>query len=358
MELLKRASENWGNIIVLTLLECSLRAMLEAMFSLVSSVFVSVLLCAGSGGHAHKTAAAAAAPASHAALPAGPRGICGDVERSVTWKGPLLRLRGSLRIPKDKELWLEAGTRVQIPPSDSCRPGGGPVEIVVEGRLVVEGNAWQPVLFEPESGFWAGIRVLGSVRMDYARIETADRGLWFHGGDGEVRSTLISGCVIGVRTTGGATPRLSNLLITHSLAAGLRVETASPRVEGCLFVDNRGVGAWFAGTGLTNLSRNAFWNNLLGDVQGSGQWGNFRSKKGLLVDAHDNLRCDPVFAGSPRDLAWKDSLRAAMRRPPDPPFGMSPYSLSTLSPLRGKGPRLPGKPWKKSDIGLYGLDAD
>jgi hypothetical protein len=323
-----------------------------------ASLFVACAALCGAGAHDHHRASPhPAAPSPHATAPA-VAGICGDVGHSLTWKGTLLRLRGSLRIPKDMELWLEPGTRVQIAPSDSCRPGGGPVEIVVEGRLVVEGNAWQPVTFQPESGFWSGIRVLGSVRMDYARIETADRGLWFHGGDGEVRSTLVSGCVIGVRATGGATPKLSHLLFTRNLAAGLRVETASPRVEGCLFVDNRGVGAWFAGTGLTHLSRNAFWNNLLGDVQGSGEWGDFRSRKGALVDRHDNLRCDPVFAGSPRDLAWKDSLRAAMRRPPDPPFGMPPYSLSNLSPLRGKGPRLPGKPWIRSDIGLYGLDCD
>ncbi len=333
----------------------SLRYVPEYM---LSSIFPLILCGVSFFAAPHAVRHAASHAAIHRPLPV--RGVCGELPRSATWRAPIIRLRGSLHIPKDMELWLAPGTRLEISPVDSCHPGRHPTEIVVDGRLVVEGNAWQPVTLAPESGFWAGVRVQGSVRIDYARVSGADRGIWFHGGSGEVRSSLFSDCVLGIRANGGATPKLSHLLFTRNMAAGLRVEAASPMVEGCLFYGNRGTGAWFMGTGLTRMSRNAFWNNLLGDVQGTAQWGLFRKgkKDGLLRDGSGNLRCDPVFAGSMRDLAWKDSLRMASRRPPDPPFGFAPYALSTLSPLRGQGPRLPSKFWKRSDIGLYGLDCD
>jgi hypothetical protein len=314
----------------------------------VISLFLFLVLATSEPAHRHQEP-----------LPPKPSATCGELPRSATWKKKDIWLNRSLHVPKGMVLWIDRDVTVHIGARDSCRSDNAPISIVVEGRLVVSGNAWQPVTIGAD-GFasWQGIRVLGSARIDYARIRGAERGLWFHGGTGTVQATLVQACNIGVEASGGATPQLSHLVFNGCRVAGLHSSLASPEVSGCLFLDNRGLGAWFQGTGLAKFSRNAFWHNLQGNVLGSATWGNFRGKGSVKSDSYGNLLCDPILVGTAKDNAWKDSLRRAERRIPDAPFGFPPWSLSWLSPLRGKGPICLRKPWKRTDIGLYGLEVD
>jgi hypothetical protein len=286
--------------------------------------------------------------------------VCGEIPRSATWKKPRIVLERTLRIPAGKTLWIAAGTEILVGKRDRCQESPAPIEIIVEGRLVIAGNAWYPVRIAPEVGTkeWGGIRITGSAKIDHLRLSGANKGIWFHGSTGEVRSSLFEGCVTGVMASGGATPSLSHLVITRSQGAGLRVDRSSPSVTGTLFQENKGVAAWFAGTGLTRFENNAFWQNLQGDVVGTKKWGQFGGKAPLKSDASGNVQGEPVLVGTLRDNAWKDSLMRASRRPKDPPFGDPPWALSGASPLRGLGPRHPSKPWVKTDIGLYGMDIE
>lgn len=286
---------------------------------------------------------------------------CGEIPRSATWKMPEITLNRTLRIPAGMTLWISSGTRILLGRRDSCRAGNAPVGIVVEGRIVIDGDAVKPVVIEPAhgTGEWEGLTVTGSARIDHLRLRAARTGLRVHGSTGTtIRSTLVESCVTGIQVSGGASPTLSHLVITRSQGAGLYVNRASPNVAGCLFLQNRGIAAWFEGSGLTRFENNAFWGNLQGDVAGTRRWGVFSGKGTVTSDADGNLRTDPVLVGSLRDNAWKDSLARAGRRPKDLPFGDPPWALSGTSPLRGKGPRQLARPWSRTDIGLYGLDQE
>jgi len=286
--------------------------------------------------------------------------VCGELPRSITWNRKRMVLNRSVIVPKGMTLWIDPEVDVVLGPRDSCQGGREPVAIVVEGRLVVKGNVWNPVRFRSASpkGNWAGIRVTGQADFESVRISNANVGIRFHGSEGSVQGSVFENCVIGMQVSGGSAPQLSHNLFTHNSGACLRIENASPKVTGCMFLENRGVGVWFDGTGLTSLSRNAFWQNLLGDVVGSKAWGQFAGKAAVQRDRDDNLRCDPILAGSLRDNSWQDSLRRNGAKVPEPPFGMPPYALSWLSPLREKGPILPKRPWRRTDIGVYGRDND
>lgn len=285
---------------------------------------------------------------------------CGEIPRSATWKARNVTLNRSLKIPAGMTLWLTSGTELRLGKRDSCQSTPAPVEILVEGRLVIAGNAVRPVRIAPAPGTkgWGGIKITGSARIDHLRLQGGQRGLWFHGSTGEVRSSLLDGCVTAVQVSGGATPTHTHLVITKSAGAGLYVDRSSPSVIGTLFLENKGIAAWFDGTGLTRFENNAFWGNLQGNVAGSKRWGNFTGKGSVKKDEAGNLLTDPVLVGSMRDNAWKDSLARLSRRPAELPFGDPPWALSGASPLRGKGPRNPGSPWSRTDIGLYGLDQE
>jgi hypothetical protein len=290
-----------------------------------------------------------------------PPPVCGEIPRSATWKKPRIVLERTLRIPAGKTLWIAAGTEILVGKRDRCQESPAPIEIIVEGRLVIAGNAWYPVRIAPdaETKEWAGIRITGSAKITHLRLSNATKGIWFHGSSGEVNSSLVEKCVTAVQVSGGATPTLSHLVITKSQGAGLLVDRASPRITGSLFLENKGVAAWFDGTGLTRFENNAFWKNLQGDVVGTSKWGKFSGKDPRIKsDPSGNLLAEPVLVGSLRDNSWKDSLARLDRRPKDPPFGDPPWALSGASPLRGKGPRHPSKPWVKTDIGLYGMDIE
>jgi len=312
-----------------------------------------------SNGHGDKAPAHAKSPShepeTKTRLPA-----CGEIPRSATWKARNVTLNRSLRVPAGMTLWLTPGTELHLGKRDSCQTTPTPVEIIVEGRLVIEGDALRPVRIAPAAGTteWGGIKITGSASIDHLRLQGGQRGLWFHGGTGNVRSTLLEGCVTAVQVSGGATPTLSHLVITKSQGAGLLVDRASPLVTGTLFLENKGIAAWFSGTGLTRFENNAFWGNLQGNVAGSKRWGNFSGKGIVKHDDAGNLLADPVLVGSMRDNAWRDSLARLSRRPAELPFGEPPWALSGASPLRGKGPRNPSSPWNRTDIGLYGLDQD
>lgn len=274
---------------------------------------------------------------------------------------PEITLNRTLRVPAGMTLWINPGTRILLGKRDSCQATEAPVGILVEGRIVIDGDAFRPVVIEPARGtkVWEGLTITGSSRIDHLRLRAARTGLRIHGSTNtQIRSSLIEGCVTAVQVSGGASPTLSHLVITKSQGAGLYVNRASPKITGSLFLQNHGIAAWFEGSGLTRFENNAFWGNLQGEVAGTKRWGNFTGKGPVTSDADGNLKTDPVLVGSLRDNSWKDSLARAGRRPKELPFGDPPWALSGTSPLRGKGPRLLEMPWIRTDIGLYGLDQE
>ncbi|MFS1525200.1 right-handed parallel beta-helix repeat-containing protein, partial [Microbulbifer sp. 2304DJ12-6] len=120
--------------------------------------------------------------------------------------GHHLMLRGLL-IEPGVTLTLEAGASLRAAPNQKLQ---------VAGTLIAQGTATSRVAFAPPSiipapGQWYGIEVIagGSVDLDYARIEGAEYGLDFNGGQGTVRNSLFRFNTYGIYVRAGSSPLIT-----------------------------------------------------------------------------------------------------------------------------------------------------
>jgi uncharacterized repeat protein (TIGR01451 family) len=137
-----------------------------------------------------------------AAPPTTPRAeeVSGDIGADTTWTeaGGPYEVTSLLRVLEDVTLTIEPGVQVIVAEA---------TYIVVEGSLVAEGTASDPITFSgstPQSGWWYGIQVSGSqdkpasVIFDYVTVQHAghdsllDRGaLDFHNASVTIRNSIF-----------------------------------------------------------------------------------------------------------------------------------------------------------------------
>ncbi|WP_444902551.1 FlgD immunoglobulin-like domain containing protein [Microbulbifer sp. SSSA007] len=114
----------------------------------------------------------------------------------------------SLVVEPGVTLTLEAGAILRAAPNQKLQ---------VAGTLVTRGNATSRVVFSPPSiipapGEWYGIEVIagGNVNFDYARVEGAEYGLDFNGGQGIVRNSLFRFNTSGIYVRAGSNPQIGD----------------------------------------------------------------------------------------------------------------------------------------------------
>ena len=95
---------------------------------------------------------------------------------STRWSGAL-RLPRDLVVPAGSELVIEAGTQVEFASTDMGAGGRSPqlAELIVEGRLRVEGNEARPVRFDLASGHldsvWYGVRLRPGAQVEVRHLQ-------------------------------------------------------------------------------------------------------------------------------------------------------------------------------------------
>ena len=116
----------------------------------------------------------------------------GELTSDAVWEGGV-RLQGDVVVPEGRTLRLRAGTALSFAakPSWSCAvfrgaPEGYPIEassreqcdLVVFGRLEVEGTAERPVLLGGPEDRWGGVVLAGrgTARLEHARLQGAAGG--------------------------------------------------------------------------------------------------------------------------------------------------------------------------------------
>ncbi|WP_444902556.1 right-handed parallel beta-helix repeat-containing protein [Microbulbifer sp. SSSA007] len=114
----------------------------------------------------------------------------------------------SLRVEPGITLTIEAGANLKSAPD---------LKLQVAGTLLVQGTVESRVDFAPLSiqttpGEWYGIEVVagGSVDLNYARVEGAEYGLDFNGGQGTVRNSLFRFNTYGIYVRAGSNPLITD----------------------------------------------------------------------------------------------------------------------------------------------------
>jgi hypothetical protein len=304
--------------------------------------------------------------------------LCGALTNTkLHWDPKLgpLHISGSVVVGPDKSMVLEAGTLVLASAGSSCKDSTGSrlgtTLLVAGGSLMVHGKPGHPVVFRPAiatKGFgWDGIRAekAGEETVDLAWIEVrqAQTGISFVAGSGRLSHGVVEDCGIGIATLAGAAPRITHSVVSRSLVADAVSERSAPLFRSCMFLDGKGDGLRFQGTGLARVELSCFWGHRGSDVvrgpEGLGGW-----KGDSVPDRYGNRSVDPLLRGSESESIALAKFRQDMagrswwkrRRLPDVPNGSGPWALSPLSPLLGAGER--GRcglaEGARCDIGLWG----
>jgi hypothetical protein len=157
----------------------------------------------------------------------------GELTADAVWEGDVL-LQGDVVVPEGRTLRLRAGTALAFAakPRWACAvfrnaPEGYPIEassrdhcdLVVFGRLDVEGTGERPVLMGRDGGRWGGVVLLerGTARLEHARLQGAAGGeealvQCFDDSRLELRSCELSRARIGVLAWGLSSVRAHDTL--------------------------------------------------------------------------------------------------------------------------------------------------
>ncbi len=199
--------------------------------------------------------------------PAQPLGtiISGDITSDTTWflAGSPYTVTSDISVAASATLTIEPGVVVLF---DQYRGLG------VEGKLLAEGTAAQPITFTgnfttPASGWWSGLHVYyGTAQLDYVTVEYAGYSqggsLQTNGGVVTVtRSAIRNGSADGVWAYGSGVIHVSDSLIAGNAGYALEYanSTVAPQLSG-LTITGNGVDAIAFGSG--SLSGARVWQNL------------------------------------------------------------------------------------------------
>jgi hypothetical protein len=163
----------------------------------------------------------------------------GGTISTTTWYGTII-MTGSVTVPAGEVLTINPGTQVLVMYLDQDGDGEGDFGLDIQGQLLAEGTAAEPVLFSmygadhKEPGAWQGIAI-----------------------DGDAPSSLIS-CVVEYAVVGvtlGDDSGLSDCTLRFNRDAGLLLDTAhSATLDGILAHDNTGAGlVWLDSADVTAL---------------------------------------------------------------------------------------------------------
>ena len=122
------------------------------------------------------------------------------ISDNTTWSGEIV-LRQNVEV--------SPGATLRILPGTSVTMGTGKgIVLVVQGRLLVEGEEKAPVTFQPEKPvwtkvLWGGIRLLGGQRAGHSiagfRIEGAQEGITLTDTSARIANGVFAACEAGVR---------------------------------------------------------------------------------------------------------------------------------------------------------------
>ncbi len=234
-----------------------------------------------------------AAPSAYAQIAVDPGNLVGGTQTWSDTTQPYV-LRGDVTIPTGVTLTIAAGVTVEIQTGDDI--GGGEdsnrTELIVEGTLLTQGTAQDPVVFTsaaavPSREDWYGIRLVGGTStLAGLQLAYGSRGLHDTTAGSQITDSTFSECRYAVRVEGGS-PTLTRvhvydnqsngLYATNSAAVtvtdstfrssgvGLQIDNSTLDMSGSIIRDNtsRGIGfsTLVSGTYASVLDHNTIVDN-------------------------------------------------------------------------------------------------
>lgn len=205
--------------------------------------------------------------------------ISGSLSRDAVWtqdKGPYI-ITGDTVVPFGRTLVIEEGTSVLFDKIDYWEPNGTTVraELVVRGRLEVDGSLESPVVFAPNDstfiGDWGGI-VLDNADgyMRNCMIAYAETGISVMQGSFRVEGITFENCFTGIRIDNNASPEILSSVIKHN---NYGIDAAGGgRVQGCSLSRNS-YGVYLRESNELLISHNEISSNTFG-IYVEGVYGN------------------------------------------------------------------------------------
>jgi hypothetical protein len=190
-----------------------------------------------------------AGPGARGPAPAGPPvTVRGRLLADTAWRGTVI-IADDFQVPRGRTLRVLAGTRVLVRPADTTKTEpeylDNATECLVRGRLLVEGTADRPVVFEPlpvEGGGEAGARWGGIIfdggggEIRHARLAGAETGVTLLGSSPTIADTGIAGVRQGIAVHRGSAPRLLRVTVAAEDVGVACWPWSSPSLEA---VDSR-----------------------------------------------------------------------------------------------------------------------
>ncbi len=249
--------------------------------------------------------------------------VGGIITRDTRWNaedGPFY-LTSDLLIARNVRLTLSPGTRVIVgAPSENDTAviqydhvDSHTVALKIHGTFTCVGKREKRITFGPDSSItgrpaWYGI-VLYQADEQFTEIANTDITGAYCAVSPRQCSPLIRNCIIehnhiGISCTDQAAARIYNCVIIFNDAAGIRIAEANPSIVNNIITANRNNGVWCDGISKISCTFNCISGNGDGDfLECDPELGITTGKNtnGDSIDIFDNIRSNPVFAGSSAD---------------------------------------------------------
>lgn len=203
-----------------------------------------------------------------------PREFAGAYGGDLIWEGTVT-MAGDVLILAGGSLTVRPGTEVRVVPAEGTQIDpeyfSSLTELLVRGRLAVEGTAEWPVRFviaarpDTEAVAWAGITfdaAPGSVR--HAVIERAEAGVRCVGSSPQIVGNLVRGCRYGIIAQAASHPQILDNRIVDGEGGVFVWRGSNPYLKGNRIAGHDEEGVFVDADSRPYLDRNTVTGNAIG----------------------------------------------------------------------------------------------
>lgn len=216
---------------------------------------------------------------AHAGTP-----VTGDIVVDTIWSpaGSPYWIETNVTVPAGIELVVLAGTEIRF---------NGSYRLYVDGRILVQGTAMDPVLFTSNSSTpspwdWGGLSIFGECHVNHANISYAVRGIYVASSYNTINESSFYRNEDALFITTGFRNLVRNNTLYFNTARGIVVwQSDSNNMTGNNASMNLDTGLWLYGSANNTVSRNEFHGNYQNGIRISSQSTSNRIVNNTILDS-------------------------------------------------------------------------